>query len=154
MEYREPVLSVKEILDLLPHRYPFLLVDKVLMYDLEAKTIEAQKNVSFNESFFSGHFPGAPIMPGVLILEALAQAAGVLLGLALKNDKEKRVALFLGIQKAKFRQAVKPGDVLSLHAKFSLLSSKGGKALARAQVGQHVATEAELSFALVDKESI
>ncbi|EPP32338.1 fabA-like domain protein, partial [Chlamydia psittaci 84-8471/1] len=104
-----PVIKLRELLNLLPHRYPFLLVDKVLSYDLEKRSIVAQKNVTINEPFFVGHFPEAPIMPGVLILESLAQAAGVLLGLVLENDRNKRLALFLGIQKAKFRQAVKPG---------------------------------------------
>ncbi|ADZ18932.1 MULTISPECIES: 3-hydroxyacyl-ACP dehydratase FabZ [Chlamydia] len=149
-----PVIKLRELLNLLPHRYPFLLVDKVLSYDLEKRSIVAQKNVTINEPFFVGHFPEAPIMPGVLILESLAQAAGVLLGLVLENDRNKRLALFLGIQKAKFRQAVKPGDILTLSAEFSLISSKGGKASARACVGSQVAAEGELSFALVDKKSL
>ncbi|EQM63152.1 beta-hydroxyacyl-(acyl-carrier-protein) dehydratase FabZ [Chlamydia ibidis 10-1398/6] len=148
------VIKLRELLNLLPHRYPFLLVDKVLSYDVEKRSIVAQKNVTINEPFFVGHFPEAPIMPGVLILEALAQAAGVLLGVILENDRNKRLALFLGIQKAKFRQAVKPGDVLTLHAEFLVISSKGGKALARACVDSQVVAEGELSFALVDKESI
>lgn len=149
-----PVIKLQELLNLLPHRYPFLLVDKVLSYDLEKRAIVAQKNVTINEPFFMGHFPDAPIMPGVLILEALAQAAGILLGLVLENDRHKRLALFLGIQKAKFRQAVRPGDVLTLRAEFSLISSKGGKASAQAYVGSHVVAEGELSFALVDKKSL
>lgn len=149
-----PVIKLQELLNLLPHRYPFLLVDKVLSYDLEKRAIVAQKNVTINEPFFMGHFPDVPIMPGVLILEALAQAAGILLGLVLENDRHKRLALFLGIQKAKFRQAVRPGDVLTLRAEFSLISSKGGKASAQAYVGSHVVAEGELSFALVDKKSL
>ncbi len=148
------VIRIRELLDLLPHRYPFLLVDKVLSYDMEKRVIIAQKNVTINEPFFMGHFPEVPIMPGVLILEALAQTAGVLLGLILENDRKKKIALFLGIQKAKFRQPVKPGDVLTLHAEFSLISAKGGKAMARACVDSHVVAEGELSFVLVDKESI
>ncbi|MBQ8498974.1 3-hydroxyacyl-ACP dehydratase FabZ [Chlamydia sp.] len=151
---KKPVLGIREIQDLLPHRYPFLLVDKILSYDLDARSIVAQKNVTINEPFFAGHFPGAPIMPGVLILEALAQAAGVLLGMILENDRDKKIALFLGIQKAKFRQPVKPGDVLTLKADFSLISAKGGKAVAQAFVDSQVAAEGELSFVLVKKESI
>ena len=151
---KTPVLGIREIQDLLPHRYPFLLVDKILSYDLDARSIVAQKNVTINEPFFAGHFPGAPIMPGVLILEALAQAAGVLLGMILENDRDKKIALFLGIQKAKFRQPVKPGDVLTLKADFSLISAKGGKAVAQAFVDSQVAAEGELSFVLVKKESI
>ncbi|WP_201456576.1 3-hydroxyacyl-ACP dehydratase FabZ [Chlamydia sp. 17-3921] len=150
----QSAIKIRKILDLLPHRYPFLLVDKVVSYDIKNKSIKAQKNVSINEPFFVGHFPETPIMPGVLILESLAQAAGVLLGLVLENDKSKRIALFLGVQKAKFRLAVRPGDILSLNAKFSLISSKGGKAMAQAYVDSSLATEAELSFALVDKESL
>lgn len=149
-----PIIKIRKLLELLPHRYPFLLVDKVLSYDIEKRSIQAQKNVTINEPFFNGHFPEAPIMPGVLILESLAQAAGVLLGLVLEHDKSKRIALFLGIQKAKFRHAVLPGDVLILNAQFSLISSKGGKATAQAYVNSSLATEAELSFALVDKESL
>ena len=149
-----PVIKLRELLNLLPHRYPFLLVDRVLSYDLEKKSIVAQKNVTINEPFFVGHFPEIPIMPGVLILESLSQAAGVLLGLILENDRHKRLALFLGIQKAKFRQAVRPGDVLTLHAEFSLISPRGGKAMAKAWVGSQVVAEGELSFALVDKESL
>lgn len=149
-----PVIKLRELLNLLPHRYPFLLVDRVLSYDLEKKSIVAQKNVTINEPFFVGHFPEVPIMPGVLILESLAQAAGVLLGLVLENDRQKRLALFLGIQKAKFRQAVRPGDILMLKAEFSLISSKGGKAMVQACVDSRVVAEGELSFALVDKESL
>lgn len=154
MKEETAAIKLRDILDLLPHRYPFLLVDKVLSYDLEQKTIRAQKNVSFNEPFFMGHFPEAPIMPGVLILEALAQAAGVLLGLTLERDRKKKIALFLGIQKAKFRQPVRPGDQLILEATFSLISAKGGKAYAKAYVDSRVIAEGELSFVLVDRESI
>lgn len=154
MDGEKKDIPLKDILNLLPHRYPFLLVDKVLSFDIEKKTIVAQKNVTINEHFFQGHFPGAPVMPGVLIIEALAQASGVLLSLILQEDIEKRIALFLGIQKAKFRQAVKPGDVLRLEAEFIVLSSKGGKANVRAFVDSRVTTEAELSFVLVNKESI
>ncbi|AAF39621.1 beta-hydroxyacyl-ACP dehydratase [Chlamydia muridarum str. Nigg] len=150
----KPVLGIQDIQNLLPHRYPFLLVDKILSYDLNTRSIVAQKNVTINEPFFVGHFPEAPIMPGVLILEALAQAAGVLLGIILENDRDKKIALFLGIQKAKFRQPVKPGDVLILKAEFSLISAKGGKAIAQAFVGSQIVAEGELSFVLVKKESI
>lgn len=149
-----PVIKIRELLNLLPHRYPFLLVDRVLSYDLEKRSIVAQKNVTMNEPYFVGHFPRVPIMPGVLILESLAQAAGVLLGLIIDNDRDKKIALFLGIQKAKFRQPVVPGDVLTLHAEFTLITAKGGKALARACVGSQIAAEGELSFVLVDEESI
>lgn len=93
-------------------------------------------------------------MPGVLILEALAQAAGVLLGILLENERDQKIALFLGIQKAKFRHPVKPGDILTLKAEFSLISAKGGKAVAQAFVDSRVVAEGELSFVLVKKEAI
>ena len=150
----KPVLGIQDIQKLLPHRYPFLLVDRILSYDLSTRSIVAQKNVTINEPFFAGHFPGAPIMPGVLILEALAQAAGVLLGILLENERDQKIALFLGIQKAKFRHPVKPGDILTLKAEFSLISAKGGKAVAQTFVDSRVVAEGELSFVLVKKEAI
>src|SRR4051794_20492883 len=102
-------MEIKDILNILPHRYPFLLVDKVLEIDVEKDSIIAQKNVTMNESFFQGHFPGAPIMPGVLILEALAQAGAILLHQKGYTDK---IAVFLNVNNVKFRQPVKPGDIL------------------------------------------
>ncbi|MEG0037451.1 MAG: 3-hydroxyacyl-ACP dehydratase FabZ [Victivallaceae bacterium] len=150
----EPVIGFKEIIALLPHRYPFLLVDKVLSVDLESSAIVAQKNVTVNEPFFVGHFPEVPIMPGVLILEALAQASGILLGLKLGERRNKKLALFLGIEKARFRNVVVPGDSLILHSNFALITGKGGKTKVKAVVGSKVAAEAECSFALVDKDSM
>ncbi|MCH9632336.1 MAG: 3-hydroxyacyl-[acyl-carrier-protein] dehydratase FabZ [Chlamydiae bacterium] len=147
----EPVIGVKEILDILPHRYPFLLVDKVVSIDLEASTILAQKNVSFNEEFFQGHFPGAPIMPGVLMLEALAQTGGILVHQKGYKDKS---AVILNVSNAKFRNSVKPGDVLMIHAEGVYVSSKGGRIKGRGMIGDKVAFEAELSFALCDKNQI
>src|SRR5437879_1960817 len=97
--------DIKEIMKILPHRYPFLLVDKILEMDLEKGTITGQKNLTMNEAFFQGHFPEAPIMPGVLILEALAQAGGVLVHL--RGNREK-IALILFVDDARFRHPVKP----------------------------------------------
>lgn len=104
---------------LLPHRYPFLLVDKVVGCDTEAKCIHAVKNISVNEDLFNGHFPGNPIFPGVLILEALAQAAG-LLGFKITESKpgENDLYLFAGIDNARFKRQVLPGDQLNLHVTF------------------------------------
>lgn len=144
-------LGAKEIADILPHRYPFLLVDKVVHLDLTEKEIIGQKNLTVNEHFFQGHFPGAPIMPGVLIIEALAQTGGVLvhqLGYA------KKIAVLLNVAFAKFRRPVGPGDVLMLHAKGLHVSGTGGKMRARALVNEQLAVEAELSFALVDKSQL
>jgi 3-hydroxyacyl-[acyl-carrier-protein] dehydratase len=105
------MVEINEILKLLPHRYPFLLVDRVLEYEKE-KRIVAIKNVTVNEPFFQGHFPDRPIMPGVLIIEALAQAGGVL---AFKSFPEKKgVVLFIGIDNARFRRPAVPGDQLKL----------------------------------------
>jgi len=143
--------DTKKIIDLLPHRYPFLLVDRIIEFDVEAGTIIGQKNVTMNETFFQGHFPGAPLMPGVLILEALAQTGGILV--RLRDDRDK-VAILLSVNNAKFRRPVTPGDVLMLHARLLRLSSKGGKVAAQAFVDEKVAAEAEISFAIVDKEQI
>jgi 3-hydroxyacyl-[acyl-carrier-protein] dehydratase len=142
------VLDIGDITKILPHRYPFLLVDKILKVDLKEGTIIAQKNVTYNEAFFQGHFPGVPIMPGVLILEALAQAGGILVYQKGSRDK---IAFLLNVNQAKFRLPVRPGDVLQLHVKMLHGTSKGGKVEARALVGDRVAVEAEIGFALVDR---
>ena len=144
-------LDVKDIVKVLPHRYPFLLVDKILDIDLEKGTILGQKNLTCNEAFFQGHFPGAPIMPGVLILEALAQAGAVLVHF--KGEKEK-IAVLLNVRNAKFRNPAKPGDILYLRGEGIHLSSKGGRIKAVATVNDKIAVEAEIGFALVDKSQI
>lgn len=144
-------LGIKEILEILPHRYPFLLVDKVIDIDLDEPSITAQKNVSMNEEFFQGHFPGAPIMPGVLILEALAQAGGILVH---KKGMKDKIAVFLSINNAKFRNPVHPGDVLNLFVKGTHFSSKGGRVEARASVDDKLAVQAEIGFAFVEKNNI
>lgn len=141
-------LDVKQIIKILPHRYPFLLVDRVLEIDLERGYILAQKNVTINEAFFQGHFPDAPIMPGVLILEALAQAGGVLVHL--KGQMDKKIAVLLNVNNAKFRQPVRPGDVIHLRCEGLHFSSKGGRVKAEALVNDKIAVGAEIGFALVD----
>lgn len=145
------VLNVKEILEILPHRYPILLVDRIVYLNLEENVIIGQKNVTVNEQFFQGHFPGVPIMPGVLILEALAQAGGVLVH---KKCHSKKIAVLLNITNAKFRRPVVPGDVLMLHATGLYMSNKGGRVVAKAMVNDQIAVEAEIGFALVDKEQL
>ena len=145
------VFNIKEILDILPHRYPFLLVDKITHLDLEENLIIGQKNVTMNEQFFQGHFPGTPIMPGVLILEALAQTGGILVH---QKGYGHKIALLLNISNAKFRRPVTPGDVLMLEARGTHLSGKGGKVLARALVNDQLAVEAEISFVLLDKKQL
>jgi len=150
-EKQSPVYNIKELMQFIPHRYPFLLVDKIVEFDMEEGFVLAQKNVTMNEPFFQGHFPEVPIMPGVLILEALAQAGGVLIG---KKTQSNKIALLTTVQHAKFRHAVSPGDVLMLHIKEIHLSSKGGRVEARALVNEKLAAQAELGFALVDKSQI
>jgi 3-hydroxyacyl-[acyl-carrier-protein] dehydratase len=117
------MMDINEIREYLPHRYPFLLVDRVVEMDLEAKQISAYKNVSINEPFFNGHFPQHPIMPGVLIIEAMAQAAGIL-GFNMMGVKpaDGVLYLFVGSDKLRFRRPVVPGDQLKLEASF--LSAK------------------------------
>lgn len=145
------LLNVKEITKILPHRYPFLLVDRIIYLNLEENVIIGQKNVTVNEQFFQGHFPGVPIMPGVLILEALAQTGGILVH---KKGHCEKIAVLLNINNAKFRKPVVPGDVLTLHATGLHLSNKGGRIMAKAMVNDLLAVEAEIGFALVDKEQL
>lgn len=145
------VFNAKDIEKILPHRYPFLLVDRILQMNLEENEILGQKNVTVNEPFFQGHFPGVPIMPGVLILEALAQTGGILVH---QKGYNKKIAVLLNVANAKFRRPVVPGDVLLLHAKGIHVSGNGGKVKAKAMIGQVLAVEAELSFALVDKDQL
>src|SRR3989344_1646320 len=143
------LLGAKQIESILPHRYPFLLVDRVLHINLEENKIIGLKNVTVNEPFFQGHFPGVPIMPGVLILEALAQTGGILVH---QKGYTKKIAVLLNIANAKFRKPVFPGDVLHLHAKGLHISATGGRISAKAMIGEQRAAEADLSFALVDKD--
>ncbi len=145
------MLNVTEIASILPHRYPFLFVDKILEINFEEGFIVGQKNLSFNETFFQGHFPGAPIMPGVLIIEALAQTGAVFIAL---RGFENKTAVLLSVNHAKFRHPVKPGDVLELRCYEALLNARGGKFKAQAFVEGQIAAEAEIGFALVDKELI
>ncbi|MBA3957539.1 MAG: 3-hydroxyacyl-ACP dehydratase FabZ [Parachlamydiaceae bacterium] len=144
-------LNINEVVSILPHRYPFLLVDKIIELDLEKGIIIGQKNVTINEPFFQGHFPGAPIMPGVLILEALAQAGGVMVHLKANNGK---IAVLLNVNNAKFRAPVHPGDVLMLKAEGLHFSLKGGRVKVEATVNDKIVAEAEIGFALVDKTQI
>jgi 3-hydroxyacyl-[acyl-carrier-protein] dehydratase len=145
------LLNVKEISKILPHRYPILLVDRIIYLNLEENVIIGQKNVTVNEQFFQGHFPDVPIMPGVLILEALAQTGGILVH---KKGYNQKIAVLLNINNAKFRKPVVPGDVLTLHATGLHLSNKGGRVMAKAMVNDLLAVEAEIGFALVDKEQL
>lgn len=143
--------GIKEITKILPHRYPFLLVDRVVDLDLENNRIVGLKCLTMNELFFQGHFPEAPIMPGVLILEALAQTGGLLI---YKKGFHQKTAVLLSIKNAKFRHPAYPGDQLYLHIEASYLSTKGGKVHGKALVGDRLAAEAEIGFALKSMEEI
>ena len=139
------MLSAEDIQRIIPHRFPFLLVDRVLETE-PGKRIVAEKNVTVNEWFFQGHFPDFPIMPGVLIIEALAQAGAVLL---LSEESTKgQVPLFAGIDNCRFRHQVKPGDTLRLEMVATASRGPIGKGHARAFVGDALACEADLTFAL------
>jgi 3-hydroxyacyl-[acyl-carrier-protein] dehydratase len=145
------VLDVKGIRKILPHRYPFLLVDKITYLNVDEGVIIGQKNVTANEEFFQGHFPDAPLMPGVLILEALAQTGGILIH---HKGHKGKLAVLLNVNNAKFRRPVMPGDVLTLHATALHIGAKGGKILGRALVNERLAVEAEIGFALVEWEKL
>ncbi len=142
--------DIKEIMDLLPHRYPFLLVDRILEME-EGKRIVGIKNVTINEPFFQGHFPGSPIMPGVLIIEAMAQTWGILALASEPNKAGSKNVLFLGIDNARFRRPVYPGDQLrfelqALNLKRSIWKFKG-----EAFVNGELVAEAELMATIADK---
>ncbi|MDD2463613.1 MAG: 3-hydroxyacyl-ACP dehydratase FabZ [Desulfobulbus sp.] len=146
MDIQLPI-DIKGIMEILPHRYPFLLVDRIIEFD-QGKTITGIKNVTMNEPFFQGHFPAEPVMPGVLILEAMAQVGGIL---ACLSDQEMigKLVYFAGVDKARFRRVVRPGDQLVL--KLDMIRQKGKiiKMAGKAYVDEQLATEAELmaSFA-------
>ena len=136
-----------EIQKILPHRYPFLLIDKITEME-EGKSITGIKNVTVNEPFFQGHFPGNPIMPGVLICEALAQAGAVLL-LGMEENKGK-LGVFTGINNFKFRRQVVPGDTLVLKAELVTYRHGMGKANVEASVDGSVAAKGEIGFAVIE----
>ena len=142
-------MDIQRILRLLPHRYPFLLVDRVVEC-VPGSHIKAYKNVTFNEPFFQGHFPDAPIMPGVLILEALAQTGG-LLAAAGMGDLDDKLFLFTGLDAVKFRRQVVPGDRLDLECSNLRLKLKLCKMEARAFVDGKLAAEAQITAAIGDR---
>jgi 3-hydroxyacyl-[acyl-carrier-protein] dehydratase len=141
--------EIEDIMKSLPHRYPFLLVDRIVECDGE-KSIVGIKNVTMNEPFFQGHFPGMPVMPGVLQLEAMAQTAGVLLNQM--GGAEGGVPFFMAIDKARFRRVVKPGDQLRIEVEIIKARSRSAKFKAVARVGDEVASEAEM-MCMIGQES-
>ncbi|WP_099222591.1 3-hydroxyacyl-ACP dehydratase FabZ [Listeria costaricensis] len=144
------MLDIKKIKEILPHRYPFLLVDRVIEVD-PGKRAVALKNVSANEPFFNGHFPEYPVMPGVLIVEALAQTCGI----AINQSEENRnkIGLFAGINNCRFKRQVVPGDQLKLEAEITRLRGALAKAQVKATVDGEVACEAEIMVALSEVEN-
>jgi 3-hydroxyacyl-[acyl-carrier-protein] dehydratase len=142
-------LDINDIQRLLPHRFPFLLIDRIVDLDRK-KRIVAIKNVTINEPFFAGHFPGAPVMPGVLIVEAMAQAGGVLLFTEVE-DRESKLVLFTGIERAKFRRPVVPGDQLRIEVDVRVWRGNAGRMEGIAYVGDQRAAEALVSCRLVDR---
>ncbi len=147
----EPVMDIRRIMRLLPHRYPFLMVDRIVELDGDRRAV-GLKNVTINEPFFQGHYPSQPIMPGVMILEAMAQLSGILLSRRLEHTG--KVAVLLSMDRVKMRRTVRPGDQLILEAETLHVRSRTGYCRCRALVGQDVAAEAEIKFMLVDAEPI
>lgn len=143
------ILDINEIKTILPHRYPFLLVDRIV--EMEPERIVGIKNVTANEPFFQGHFPDFPVMPGVLIIEAMAQAAGVLV---LKNieDRENKLVLLVAVENARFRRPVVPGDTLRMEMKVIKRKASVAKMAGVATVDGQVVAEVEVMCKLADKE--
>lgn len=144
----EPIHTTREIEQLLPHRWPFLLVDRIDEYDQEAMRIVGSKAVTATEWYFGGHFPGMPVMPGVLQVEALAQTMGVFV--AKQPGFGDRIGLFAGIDDCRFKRVVKPGDVLRLEVTMEKLGKRFGRGKAVASVDGEVCCEATLSFIIPD----
>lgn len=139
------MFDINQIKTMLPHRYPFLLVDRVLEF-IPKQRLVALKNVTMNENFFTGHFPEKPVMPGVLIIESMAQAAGLVM---LAEDEHKgKIPYFTGIDNARFRKTIVPGDQIIIEIDVIRLKGNVGRAKAVAKVDNQIATEAELMFVI------
>lgn len=144
-------MDISQVMEFLPHRYPFLLIDRVIGFE-RAQRITAIKNVTINEEFFNGHFPGHPIMPGVLVVEAMAQAGCILL-LQEIADRESKLVVFTGIENAKFRRPVTPGDQLRIEVEVLSFRPRVGRMEGKAYIGDKLACEATLTCAVVPRGS-
>ncbi|HEX9928535.1 MAG TPA: 3-hydroxyacyl-ACP dehydratase FabZ [Pyrinomonadaceae bacterium] len=142
-------LDINEIIQLLPHRYPFLLVDKIIEL-VPKERIVGIKQVTYNEFFFRGHFPAAPVMPGVLVIEALAQA-GAVLALREIEDREKKIPYFSGIEKARFRRPVVPGDTLTLEVTALRIGHRIQRMRGEAKVDGQLAADCEIMSVIADR---
>jgi UDP-3-O-[3-hydroxymyristoyl] N-acetylglucosamine deacetylase/3-hydroxyacyl-[acyl-carrier-protein] dehydratase len=147
----EPVLDIRRIQRTLPHRYPFLLIDRIIQVEGTRRAVGI-KNVTINEEFFQGHYPGQPIMPGVLIIEAMAQLAGILLSQELEH--KGKIAVLLSMDRARFRRPVVPGDQLILEAVSLRVKTRTGHVRCSARVGDTLVAEATIKFMLVDADPV
>src|SRR5215471_10841509 len=140
-------IDIQEILGFLPHRYPFLLIDRIIEFEPRTRCV-AIKNVTMNEPFFQGHFPGYPIMPGVLVIEAMAQAGGIIM-MAELPDRDQKLVVFTGIERAKFRRPVTPGDQLRIEVDVLAFRSRAGRIEGNAYVDGKLACQATLTCQVV-----
>ncbi len=145
------VIDIRRIIDVIPHRYPFLLVDRIVEFEARRRAV-GRKCVTINEPFFQGHFPGHPVMPGVLIIEAMAQVGAVLL-LSEVPDRESKLVYFTGINNARFRRPVVPGDVLTLTLTVKNLRRQACRMHGEATVDGERAAEADIMSAMVDRQA-
>jgi 3-hydroxyacyl-[acyl-carrier-protein] dehydratase len=142
-------IDIQEIMDFLPHRYPFLLIDRIVEFEPRKRCV-AIKNVTINEPYFQGHFPGHPIMPGVLVIEAMAQAGGIIM-MHEMPDRHEKLVVFTGIERAKFRQPITPGDQLRIEIDVLAFRTRAGRIEGRATVDGKLACEATLTCQVVPR---
>ncbi len=147
----EKAYDILRIMNLLPHRYPFIMIDRILEL-IPGEKVVALKNVTINEPFFQGHFPGSPIMPGVLMIEAMAQAGAVLAAESLPEEEQGSLIYFMGMNKVKFRKPVVPGDQIIFEVKFLKQRAKVFKMSGRAFVDEKLVAEAELLASFGEKQ--